>query len=111
MLTRSRLMFGVVLAGGLLVGGVALSQKPPTPPVAVPGPGKPACCDNMATFEKAHKSVATALELGKWTARDHEQLQPLFHRLRTDQKIELIKKVAAARDAGKLTIEKGARLF
>jgi uncharacterized protein (DUF1499 family) len=71
----------------------------------------PSGCDNAPSFDLAQKLVGTVIEKKKWTAKDHEQIAPLFYGLHTDQKIEILKKVGAALDSRKLVIEKGARLF
>jgi hypothetical protein len=110
-MTRSRLalvMFAVVLAGGLLIGRVAVSQKATTPgTVALPTrpPG------NSPAAEKAHKVVNQIIDVGHWTAKDYEQVHLVFAPLHNDQKLEILRKVAAAIDAKKLVIEKGVRLF
>jgi uncharacterized protein YabE (DUF348 family) len=107
MFKRSKLGFvisGFVLAGVLLAGGVALSQK--TVNVAT-RPG----CDNAPALEKASKAVSQIIESGRWTNKDHDQIRPLLHFLHTEQKIELMRKVAAAIQAKKLVLEKGAHLF
>jgi hypothetical protein len=96
-----------VLLGGLTFGGVALSQKPPAP-ITVATSGGQRLCENPAVAEKAHKVVAAAIETGRWTKADHEQLRPLFHQLKTEQKVELLRKIAAAK---KLTIDKGTPLL
>lgn len=97
----------LVLLGGLLVGGVAVSQKAPTP-ITVVGAGGARLCENPAVAEKAHKVVTAAIETGRWTKADHEQLHQLFHQLKTDQKVELLRKIAAAK---KLTVDKGTPLL
>lgn len=107
---RSKLgyvMGAAVLAGGLLIGGVALSEKAPAAITVVGTAGK-GCCENPMINEKAVKVVSAAIEAGRWTKNDHEMLRPLFHQLKTDQKIELLKKLAATK---KLTIDKGTPLL
>lgn len=107
MLTRSKLVFlssGIVLAGVLLAGGVALSQK--TVMVAAR-----TGCDNAPALEKASKAVSQVIDSGHWTSKDHDQLRPLLHFLHTEQKIELMRKVSAAIQAKKLVLDKGAHLF
>lgn len=109
-MTRSKLalvMFGVVLTGGLLIGRVAVSQKaaPAAATVTAKAPS------NSPALEKAHKVIGQILEAGRWTAKDHDQVQVVFGPLHTEQKIEIIRKVAAAIDNKKLVVEKGARLF
>jgi hypothetical protein len=110
-MTRSKLglvVFGLVLSGGLLIGGVAVSQK------TAPGPAAVAVrqtCNNPAALEKAHKVVSQIIDVGRWTAKDHDQVQLVFAPLHNDQKLEILRKVAAAIDSKKLIVEKGARLF
>lgn len=110
MTKRSKLgyvMAGFVLLGGLLVGGAALSQKAPAA-ITVVNTGGQRLCENPAVAEKAHKVVAAAIEAGRWTKADHEQIRLLFHQLKTEQKVELLRKLAAAR---KLTVDKGTPLL
>ena len=110
-MTRSKLalvMFGLVLIGGLLIGRVAVSQK------AAPGANTVAtraACANPAALERAQKVVGTIIDNGRWTVKDHDQVQLVFGSLHTEQKIEIIKRVAAAIDSKKLVLEKGAHLF
>src|SRR5260370_5895221 len=108
---RSKFVYVIsafVLAGGLLVGGVALSEKAPAATSVAPG-GKP-LCENPAVTERLHKAVAATIETGHWTAKDREQILPLFHQLRTEQKGEILRKVAAAIEAKKLVVDKGVHL-
>ncbi len=51
------------------------------------------------------------METGHWTAKDREQILPLFHQLRTEQKVEILRKIAAAIEAKKLVVDKGVHLF
>jgi hypothetical protein len=113
----SWLLGAVVLVGALLGTRVAFSGKATdtgNPPPVNTGPSPmpmPAGCDNAPSFEYAQKLVNAVIEKKKWTAKDHEQIAPLFYSLHTDQKIEILKKVGVALDSRKLVVEKGARLF
>ena len=100
---------GLVLVGGLLACSVALSEKAPAT-IQVAAAPRP-CGDNPMVLEKAQKLVAASIESGRWTSKDHDQIRTLFHQLKTEQKLEIMRKVAAAFDAKKLTVEKGAHLF
>ena len=110
--TRTRWGFKVaaalVLATGLLLGArVALSQKgQPAPPVS-----PTVIYENKAQVEATHKLVDAAISAKRWTMKDHDEIVPLFNGLRTEQKIEILKKVGAALDSKQLKLEKGARLF
>jgi hypothetical protein len=119
-MTRPRMGFllgGVVLVGALLATRVAFSGKISdtgggapvnTGPSPMPAPNG---CDNMPSFELASKLVAQVIEAKRWTAKDHERISPLFHSLRTEQKIEILRKIGAALDSHKLVLEKGTRIF
>jgi hypothetical protein len=117
--------FGWKLAGSVLVLAVAMlgaraafSSKPAdAPPKAAAATAQPqaqapaGCCDTTRSFEEAHALISRAIDAKRWTVKDHQNLAPIFHSLRTEQKIELIRKMAGAVDAHKITIEKGAHLF
>jgi hypothetical protein len=119
-LKRSRtalLVGGVVLAGALLFARSAFSGKATDTGASAPintGPSPmPAAggCDTGASFEMAQKLVGQVIDARRWTAKDHERIAPLFYQLRTDQKVEILKRVGTALDSRKLVLEKGARLF
>jgi hypothetical protein len=117
---RSRaalLVGGVVLAGALLFARSAFSGKATdtagsapinTGPSPMPAAGG---CDTGASFEMAQKLVGQVIDAKRWTAKDHERIAPLFYQLRTEQKIEILRRVGAALDSRRLVLEKGARLF
>jgi hypothetical protein len=108
---------GLVLLTALLAGRAAFSGKPaemgapamiaPHPPVV---PVLNLCQDAQA-FDNVRKLVDDTLATRRWTAKDHERLKPLFHSLRTEQKIEIMRKVGAALDARQLKVDKGTRIF
>jgi hypothetical protein len=108
---------GIVLVGALLFARAAFSGKATDTGGAAPintGPSPmPAAggSDNGASFDLAQKMVAQVIDARRWTAKDHERIAPLFYQLRTDQKIEILKRVGAALDTRRLLLEKGARLF
>jgi hypothetical protein len=115
---RSRLLVGgVVLVGALLFARAALSGKATDTGGAAPintGPSPmPAAggCDNGSSFDMAQKLVGQVIDAKRWTAKDHERIAPLFYQLRTEQKIEILKRVGTALDSHRLVLEKGARLF
>jgi hypothetical protein len=117
---RSRagiLVGGVVLVGGLLFARAAFSGKATdtagTAPINTGPSPMPAAggCDTGASFELAQKLVGQVIDAKRWTAKDHEKIAPLFYQLRTDQKIEILKRVGTALDTRRLVLEKGARLF
>lgn len=111
------LVGGLVLVGALLAARVAVSGKVSDTAGAAPintGPSPmPAAsgCDNGASFDLAQKLVGQVIDAHRWTAKDHEKIAPLFYGLRTEQKIEILKRVGAALDSHRLTLEKGSRLF
>ena len=117
---RSRagiLVGGVVLVGALLFARAAFSGKATDTAGAAPintGPSPmPAAggCDTGASYELAQRLVGQVIEARRWTAKDHEKIAPLFYQLRTDQKIEILKRVGVALDSRRLVLEKVARLF
>jgi hypothetical protein len=115
--TMSWVLGAVVLVGALTGTRLAFSGKATDTGNAAPintGPSpmpQPGGCDNSPQFEQAQKLVNAVIEKKKWTAKDHEQIAPLFYSLHTDQKIEILKKVGAALDSRKMVVEKGSRLF
>lgn len=100
-----------MLVAGVLVGRVAFSGKAPEQPALPPAPPTATLIENKATLELTHKLLNDALGARTWTMKDHERIAPLFYSLRTEQKIEILKKVGAALDAKQLKVERGARLF
>jgi hypothetical protein len=119
MMKLKRLALGtVVLVGALSATRLAFSGKvsdtsipPPinTGPSPMPAAGN--ACDTTASYEMAQKLVGQVIDTHRWTGKDHEKIAPLFYQLRTDQKIDILKRVGAALDSRRLVIEKGARLF
>ena len=110
MTKRSKLGYVIsagVLLGGLLVGGVAVSQKAPGAITVVSGGGQ-RLCENPEATEKAHKVVQAAIEAGRWTKNDHDQLRPLFLHLKTEQKVELLRKLSTAKN---LNVDRGTPLL
>jgi hypothetical protein len=108
---------GAVLVGALLFGRAAFSGKATdtagtapinTGPSPMPAAGT---VETGASYELAQKLVSQVIEGRRWTAKDHERISPLFYQLRTDQKIEILKRVGTALDSRRLVLEKGARLF
>jgi hypothetical protein len=119
-MTRSRMGFLLgcaVLVGSLLGARVAFSGKVSDTAGAGPvatGPSpmpEPNGCQDTQSFDLAQKLVAQVIDAHRWTARDHERIGPLFHSLRTDQKIEILKRIGAALDSHRLVLEKGTRIF
>jgi hypothetical protein len=102
---------GVALVAGAFCGGkVAFSGKPNEPALMIPAPPR-LICESRPTIELAHRIVNEAIQAKTWTRRDQERATPIFNSLRTQQKIQLLEKIAAAIERKQLRVEKGARLF